>query len=111
MRLILQDLRKHDPTAEFHKLSLGCALSVGIKCVEAIEEIHNVGYVTIEIRNILCEIYLQIVYPLDTKRYLYEGKNRAFFSLFYEVIKSKYCYKVDMLRINKILLKYTLRRK
>uniref|UniRef100_A0A915A810 Protein kinase domain-containing protein n=1 Tax=Parascaris univalens TaxID=6257 RepID=A0A915A810_PARUN len=64
----LGDLRKHDPTAEFHKLSLGCALSVGIKCVEAIEEIHNAGYLHRDIKPgnfAIGRINVRQVYLLD----------------------------------------------
>ncbi|CAG9536786.1 unnamed protein product [Cercopithifilaria johnstoni] len=37
----LQDLRLN---AENKKFSLGTAISVGIKCLEALEDLHNVGY-------------------------------------------------------------------
>ncbi|VDM24200.1 unnamed protein product [Toxocara canis] len=40
----LQDLRKMHSKGEGDKLTLGCALSVGMKCVEAIKELHDVGY-------------------------------------------------------------------
>jgi tau tubulin kinase len=37
----LQDLRK---AARGQKLSMGCAISVGIQCLEAIEDMHSIGY-------------------------------------------------------------------
>ncbi|EYC26412.1 hypothetical protein Y032_0010g1143 [Ancylostoma ceylanicum] len=37
----LQDLRKERPT---QCLTLACALSVGIQCLEAIEDLHGIGY-------------------------------------------------------------------
>jgi tau tubulin kinase len=37
----LQDLRKAAPG---HKLSMGCAISVGIQCLEALEDMHSIGY-------------------------------------------------------------------
>uniref|UniRef100_F1L7T7 Tau-tubulin kinase 2 n=1 Tax=Ascaris suum TaxID=6253 RepID=F1L7T7_ASCSU len=42
----LQDLRKMSSkaSADKEKLTLGCALSVGIQCLEAIHELHDVGY-------------------------------------------------------------------
>uniref|UniRef100_A0A914SC56 Protein kinase domain-containing protein n=1 Tax=Parascaris equorum TaxID=6256 RepID=A0A914SC56_PAREQ len=51
----MQELRKYNPAAKVHKFSLGCALSVGIKCLEAIQEIHSVGNYAIgriEVRQI-----------------------------------------------------------
>uniref|UniRef100_A0A7E4WCI0 Protein kinase domain-containing protein n=1 Tax=Panagrellus redivivus TaxID=6233 RepID=A0A7E4WCI0_PANRE len=38
------DLRKVYTDKDKQKFSLGCACSVGIKCIEAIEELHSVGY-------------------------------------------------------------------
>ncbi|MCP9265149.1 Tau-tubulin kinase 2 [Dirofilaria immitis] len=46
----LTDLRKHDPTQKIQKFTMGCALSVGIKCLEAIEELHNIGYLHRDIK-------------------------------------------------------------
>uniref|UniRef100_A0A915A1D7 Protein kinase domain-containing protein n=1 Tax=Parascaris univalens TaxID=6257 RepID=A0A915A1D7_PARUN len=42
----LQELRKMSSkaSADKEKLTLGCALSVGIQCLEAIHELHDVGY-------------------------------------------------------------------
>ncbi|KAK0407071.1 hypothetical protein QR680_018980 [Steinernema hermaphroditum] len=40
----LHDLRKKPLESSKQKFSLGTALSVGIKCVEAIEELHNIGF-------------------------------------------------------------------
>lgn len=37
----MQDLRLE---AQSKKFSLGTAISVGIKCLEALEDLHNVGY-------------------------------------------------------------------
>uniref|UniRef100_A0A915B0M2 Protein kinase domain-containing protein n=1 Tax=Parascaris univalens TaxID=6257 RepID=A0A915B0M2_PARUN len=37
----LQDLRKEMPKKKF---SMGTAISVGIKCLEALEDLHNIGY-------------------------------------------------------------------
>ncbi|RCN34936.1 hypothetical protein ANCCAN_19212, partial [Ancylostoma caninum] len=37
----LQDLRKERPT---QCLTLACALSVGIQCLEALEDLHGIGY-------------------------------------------------------------------
>lgn len=37
----LQDIRKELPGQKF---SMGCALSVGIQCLEAIEELHAIGF-------------------------------------------------------------------
>uniref|UniRef100_A0A1I7ZIZ8 Protein kinase domain-containing protein n=1 Tax=Steinernema glaseri TaxID=37863 RepID=A0A1I7ZIZ8_9BILA len=42
--LTLHDLRKKPIDSTKQKFSLGTALSVGIKCVEAIEELHNIGF-------------------------------------------------------------------
>uniref|UniRef100_A0AC34Q050 Protein kinase domain-containing protein n=1 Tax=Panagrolaimus sp. JU765 TaxID=591449 RepID=A0AC34Q050_9BILA len=44
------DLRKLYGDKEKQKFSLGCALSCGIKCVEAIEELHSVGYLHRDIK-------------------------------------------------------------
>ncbi|VDO24777.1 unnamed protein product [Onchocerca flexuosa] len=44
------DLRKHDPTQKIQKFTMGCAISVGIKCLEAIEELHNIGYLHRDIK-------------------------------------------------------------
>ncbi|CAG9534302.1 unnamed protein product [Cercopithifilaria johnstoni] len=46
----LTDLRKHDPTQKIQKFTMGCALSVGMKCLEAIEELHNIGYLHRDIK-------------------------------------------------------------
>ncbi|KAK6113395.1 Protein kinase domain family protein [Brugia pahangi] len=48
--LSLTDLRKHDPTQKIQKFSMGCALSVGMKCLEAIQELHNIGYLHRDIK-------------------------------------------------------------
>ncbi|VDM81664.1 unnamed protein product, partial [Strongylus vulgaris] len=37
----LLDLRKSSPT---QRLTLACALSVGIQCLEALEDLHGIGY-------------------------------------------------------------------
>lgn len=37
----LQDLRK---ASRDQKLSMGCAISVGIQCLEALEDMHSIGY-------------------------------------------------------------------
>ncbi|CAD5232184.1 unnamed protein product [Bursaphelenchus xylophilus] len=44
------DLRKRYTDPVKQKFSLGCALSVGIKCIEAIEELHLVGYLHRDIK-------------------------------------------------------------
>ncbi|KAI6207378.1 Protein kinase domain-containing protein [Aphelenchoides besseyi] len=46
----LQELRKQYGDLTRQKLSMGCALSIGIKCVEAIEELHGVGYLHRDIK-------------------------------------------------------------
>ncbi|EFO26813.1 CK1/WORM6 protein kinase [Loa loa] len=46
----LTDLRKHDPAQKIQKFTMGCALSVGMKCLEAIEELHNIGYLHRDIK-------------------------------------------------------------
>uniref|UniRef100_F1L9R3 Tau-tubulin kinase 1 n=1 Tax=Ascaris suum TaxID=6253 RepID=F1L9R3_ASCSU len=43
----LQDIRKELPG---QKLSVGCALSVGIQCLEAIEELHAIGFLHRDIK-------------------------------------------------------------
>ncbi|TKR82123.1 hypothetical protein L596_015896 [Steinernema carpocapsae] len=40
----LHDLRKQPLNTKKQKFSLGTALSVGIKCIEAIQELHSIGY-------------------------------------------------------------------
>lgn len=40
-RPYLEDIRKELPGQKF---SMGCALSVGIQCLEAIEELHAIGF-------------------------------------------------------------------
>lgn len=37
----MQDLRLESPNKKF---SLGTAISVGIQCLEALEDLHNIGY-------------------------------------------------------------------
>ncbi|CAD5222813.1 unnamed protein product [Bursaphelenchus okinawaensis] len=44
------DLRKKYTDPAKQKFTLGCALSIGIKCVEAIEELHSVGYLHRDIK-------------------------------------------------------------
>uniref|UniRef100_A0A0N5CNP6 Protein kinase domain-containing protein n=1 Tax=Thelazia callipaeda TaxID=103827 RepID=A0A0N5CNP6_THECL len=46
----LTDLRKHDPSEKIQKFTLGCALSIGKKCIEAIEELHGIGYLHRDIK-------------------------------------------------------------
>ncbi|VDN83815.1 unnamed protein product [Brugia pahangi] len=43
----LQDIRKELPGQKF---SMGCALSVGIQCLEAIEELHAIGFLHRDIK-------------------------------------------------------------
>ncbi|VDN05356.1 unnamed protein product [Thelazia callipaeda] len=43
----LQDIRKDLPK---QKLSMGCALSVGIQCLESIEELHAIGFLHRDIK-------------------------------------------------------------
>uniref|UniRef100_F1L9H2 Tau-tubulin kinase 1 n=1 Tax=Ascaris suum TaxID=6253 RepID=F1L9H2_ASCSU len=66
--LTLTELRKYDPTVKVHKFSLGCALSVGIKCLEAIQEIHSVGYLHRDIKPsnyAIGRIEVRQIYLLD----------------------------------------------
>uniref|UniRef100_A0A915A621 Protein kinase domain-containing protein n=1 Tax=Parascaris univalens TaxID=6257 RepID=A0A915A621_PARUN len=46
LQLPIAELRKMSSkaSADKEKLTLGCALSVGIQCLEAIHELHDVGY-------------------------------------------------------------------
>ncbi|KAH7726771.1 CK1/WORM6 protein kinase [Aphelenchoides avenae] len=46
----LHDLRKAIVDPQKQKFSLGCALSTGIQCVEAIHEIHRAGYLHRDIK-------------------------------------------------------------
>lgn len=47
---LFQDIRKAIPDQQKQKFSLGCALSVGIQCVEGIQELHRVGYLHRDIK-------------------------------------------------------------